>query len=195
MLRDLKTTGLLAIALTLGTPSAMAAVFTGSLYMLNNTGNPAFDNTAQCASCNPLIGEIDNNLMSFVDMTAGTGADIIGNSPLLDTGLNWSLTNLAFVENADTTISVSGNFLWTNYAGLTTSTFTQLFDTLGPNGELIALDGDNDSIVGNVLIDGPYQGYTLYLDGNISSVPVPAAAWLFGSGLLALLGLSRRSLV
>jgi len=27
---------------------------------------------------------------------------------------------------------------------------------------------------------------------RVSAVPVPAAAWLFGSGLLALLGISRR---
>ena len=29
-------------------------------------------------------------------------------------------------------------------------------------------------------------------DGNISTVPVPAAVWLLGSGLLSLLGLARR---
>jgi len=29
-------------------------------------------------------------------------------------------------------------------------------------------------------------------DGNISTVPVPAAIWLFGSGLLAMLGITRR---
>lgn len=29
-------------------------------------------------------------------------------------------------------------------------------------------------------------------DGNISAVPLPAAVWLFGSGLLGLIGLSRR---
>jgi hypothetical protein len=30
------------------------------------------------------------------------------------------------------------------------------------------------------------------VDATVSSVPVPAAAWLFGSGLLGLLGVSRR---
>ncbi len=29
-------------------------------------------------------------------------------------------------------------------------------------------------------------------DGNISAVPVPAAVWLFGSGLLGLVGMARR---
>ena len=34
--------------------------------------------------------------------------------------------------------------------------------------------------------------YTVHLEGVISSVPVPAAAWLFGSGLLGLIGIARR---
>lgn len=37
----------------------------------------------------------------------------------------------------------------------------------------------------------PYYVWAVY-DGNISAVPVPAAAWLFGSGLVGLLGLARR---
>lgn len=34
--------------------------------------------------------------------------------------------------------------------------------------------------------------YTLHLEGTVSAVPVPAAAWLFGSGLVGLLGVSLR---
>lgn len=33
--------------------------------------------------------------------------------------------------------------------------------------------------------------YALHLEGNISVIPIPAAAWLFGSGLLGLIGISR----
>ncbi len=51
------------------------------------------------------------------------------------------------------------------------------------------------------LIDGPLVGVRGYFDigsGNslhvtsVSTVPVPAAVWLFGSGLLALVGFARR---
>lgn len=40
---------------------------------------------------------------------------------------------------------------------------------------------------------GPFSGVTGYwhLEGTVSSVPVPAAAWLFGSGLLGLIGFAR----
>lgn len=34
--------------------------------------------------------------------------------------------------------------------------------------------------------------YTLHLEGTVSAVPVPAAAWLFGSGLVGLAGVARR---
>jgi hypothetical protein len=51
------------------------------------------------------------------------------------------------------------------------------------------------------LLDGPLQGVRGYFDigsGNslhvtsVSAVPVPAAVWLFGSGLLALVGFAKR---
>lgn len=59
----------------------------------------------------------------------------------------------------------------------------------------------NDLIGGSPMIDGPGVGLSVNLDigsGNsmivtgISSVPVPPAVWLFGSGLLGLVGVARR---
>ena len=40
----------------------------------------------------------------------------------------------------------------------------------------------------------PFDGihYGLHLEGVISAVPVPAAAWLFGSGLIGLLGVAQK---
>ena len=34
--------------------------------------------------------------------------------------------------------------------------------------------------------------YALHLEGHVSSIPVPPAAWLFGSGLLGLIGIARK---
>lgn len=59
----------------------------------------------------------------------------------------------------------------------------------------------DDQIAGSPLIDSPFVGLNVNFDigsGNsltvlsVSEVPVPAAAWLFGSGLLALIGVARR---
>lgn len=53
-------------------------------------------------------------------------------------------------------------------------------------------------------IDGPFPGFKVYIDigsGNsmyvtsVSAVPIPAAAWLFGSGLLGLIGMARRKTI
>ena len=59
----------------------------------------------------------------------------------------------------------------------------------------------DDSIPGSPMIDGPFTGLSVNFDIgsghsltvlSISNVPVPGGIWLFGSGLLGLIGLSRR---
>jgi hypothetical protein len=40
---------------------------------------------------------------------------------------------------------------------------------------------------------GPFIGYNANFDmTTLTVVPIPAAAWLFGSGLLGLVGVARR---
>lgn len=42
-------------------------------------------------------------------------------------------------------------------------------------------------------IKGGFNGYSWAVRaGNVGALPVPAAVWLFGSGLIGLLGLARR---
>lgn len=166
------------------------SVFYGSLYMLDQNGNGVTN--PQCLTCDSSSGEIDKNLSALVNINTNSVEDIVGNHDFMDTGFGWSLTNLSFVINSDTTITLNGDFLWTNYNGLTSSTFSQLSQTLGANGEIIAIDGDGDMIKGNAFVDGPFQGYTLYLEGQLTAVPVPAAAWLMVSGLFGLFAFARR---
>jgi PEP-CTERM motif len=63
---------------------------------------------------------------------------------------------------------------------------------LGASQTLYGVTGD-----GNTTTVGKLQVYTLgtltlNADGSLTSVPVPAALWLFGSGLLGLAGVGRR---
>ena len=56
-----------------------------------------------------------------------------------------------------------------------------------------------DGISGSPMTTAPFQGFnanfdftTINASNVITAVPVPAAAWLFGSGLLGLVGVARR---
>ena len=57
-------------------------------------------------------------------------------------------------------------------------------------------DGDSFTLDYTAIVpDGGFAGtpYQLHMSGTISSIiPVPAAVWLFGSGLLGLVGVARR---
>ena len=131
-------------------------------------------------------------MSTLVSLNTHSATDIVGNHGLVDESFNWSLSDLSFSINNDYTISISGDFLFTNYNVLTTSSFSQLSQPLGPYGEIVAIDGDGDLIKGNMLLDGPLAGYTLYLEGQLTTIPVPAAVWLMASGLLGLFAFARR---
>jgi len=84
---------------------------------------------------------------------------------------------------------------------------TSSFNTLGqagfgttlynPDGTLALSLGTDDVIGGSPMDNGPFIGININLDiTNIAvappPIPVPAAVWLFGSGLLGLVGVARR---
>lgn len=58
--------------------------------------------------------------------------------------------------------------------------------------------GDGIGVGGSPMLDGPFQGYNINFDFTeltvtaIAEVPLPAALWLFGAGLLGLLGSAWR---
>jgi hypothetical protein len=62
---------------------------------------------------------------------------------------------------------------------------------------LASVDGNGDGIMGVPMTpDGPWNGFSWNFNANLTAipdpVPVPAAAWLFGSGLLGLFGVAYR---
>lgn len=90
------------------------------------------------------------------------------------------------------------------------SNFTAFQVFSGPNADLVLMDelwvyDDQDPQPPLTLLDGPLTGaaYTIYIresNGSsnnqysvtVNAVPLPAAAWLFGSAILGLVGMSRR---
>jgi len=56
------------------------------------------------------------------------------------------------------------------------------------------MDGDACTPISssaNAMPVGPFPGGQILFSGTVSAVPVPAAVWLFGSGLLGLVGFGR----
>ena len=53
-------------------------------------------------------------------------------------------------------------------------------------------DLDGDGVPGSSMVDGPFVGFNANFNLRPQVVPVPAAAWLMGSGLLGLIGVARR---
>ena len=62
-----------------------------------------------------------------------------------------------------------------------------IFDCVG------IMDGDAcTGVSGYAMQIGPFPDQNPTFNGTVSAVPVPAAVWLFGSGLLGLVGVARR---
>ncbi len=112
-------------------------------------------------------------------------------------------------------IRIVSGYLGT-FVGYTSSEFNGFFATTTPRFELsqfiekipyqltgttvaftttFAQLGENDGVFEAVLVTINYgsSGISNHISGtNISPVPIPAAAWLFGSGLIGLAGFARR---
>jgi hypothetical protein len=62
---------------------------------------------------------------------------------------------------------------------------------------LASTDGNGDGIMGiPMATGGPFAGFNANFNANLAPtpkvIPIPAAVWLFGSGLLGLVGVARR---
>jgi hypothetical protein len=84
------------------------------------------------------------------------------------------------LADADKTDVAGGGFVVdTQYFSIKKQNFLWFFENTSGGSLTVAMQGDN------------YSHWTKYGD-TVSEVPLPAAAWLFGSGLIALVGLKRR---
>ena len=59
--------------------------------------------------------------------------------------------------------------------------------------QLVSIDPDGDGTPGiPMAAGGPFQFFNGNFNANLTPVPIPAAVWLFGSGLMGLVGVARR---
>ena len=110
-------------------------------------------------------------------------------------GSTWTVTTGATSATSDYTInSPFGSFVGVLGAGpMVMTNFNTAGTTLGNLFPLV-----DDGIAGSPMTTAPFPGFNAGFDftsitaTNVPQVPVPAAAWLFGSGLLGLVGVARR---
>ena len=179
-------------------------VTSGSWFAMDNNGN----GITEPGEKTPL--DIIDTLF-FADTTAATGShagSIDGSeSPVSDiweffggTGMDYLTSPM--VDNGDGTVDMSGwTVTWNGIAAIPMGGDSANFagDTgLGALvcgscnvGDAFTLDYTAHVPLGDASGFGGV-GYTLHLEGTVAPIPVPAAVWLFGSGLLGLVGVARR---
>jgi len=167
------------------------------------------------------VGGDPNNINGSIefDFEAGIGSANFDQAIMPFFGNFFSFHDITLTGNADGTIDVNGLMDWattTNFQVSFTWEIVELIgfsDPIGGTSDLgmrvVTLDGDGDGIKGNAMVNGPFPGFSMALDGmwvgmdlyglweppqpyHPSPVPVPAAMWLFGSGLIGLVGFARR---
>ncbi len=161
---------------------------TGSVYDYANVG---LQNTGGAGTW-----DIPGLTLDFGNFTQGSGTQTA----------TFSLANIGGLDSLYTDL-LDGNYSF-NLGSAFSSSNVSNFTNLAGGSSMINLDFlFNTSTVGtytgNVILastghnasgySGALDGMTINFKGSVSAVPVPAAAWLFLTGMIGLLGLGRRN--
>lgn len=114
------------------------------------------------------------------DFDAGT-VDIQNTSTFY--GSVWSAKDVMFTDMGDGTYDGTMLFDWSTSVNIPVEIS---WDICGECGGVVTLS--------SVIVEPTpaFPGFQPFFDGSISQIPVPAAAYLFGSGLIGLVGVARR---
>ena len=167
------------LAATAGTAQAAVYDFAGTFQMRDPTG---------------MLMQNDTTLTGSMDLDMNTGfatASIVSTMPFF--GSMWTAHDITMQMTGPDTAAGDMMFDW----GATTNIHVTVDFGVTMNGDgtidFITLDGPSaDGIAGNPMDNGPFPGFNAAFIGTATTVPVPAAVWLFGSGLVGLAGVARR---
>ena len=185
-----KTRIALSLALALGATSASAAVmdaganFTmyspggGTPGVFNDVVGDIGGGTWAVASPSPFFGFI---------WTAHNGTTFGPGTYSFDTIEAGVYTNVVVGAG-----QVGGHILF-DWNTTTNIDVVNVWDVAGDTYTSTDVNADADGLPGLAMIDGAFPGFAANFNFTApAAVPVPAAVWLFGSGLLGLVGVARR---
>ncbi len=210
-----KTAIATAIALSMGTGSAMAgdaasATFTmlsggGGLVGLFTDVVASLDSTAGTFAVASTSAFFGLQWTAHDGVTFGPGSytfDTAANNPGTIGDTYTSVTVGAsqvgghVLFDYGTTVNIDVVMVWdVTDNGDGTSSYYSIDNAGFAVGGAVLADGYDllDGVRGNAMADGAFPTFNANFDLNsVSAVPVPAAVWLFGSGLLGLVGVARR---
>ena len=168
--------------------SSKAGDGAGSWDMTVNNGNW----TASNFQVDSIAGTAGGTFVQYGSIVGGTVDQTTGAMTLDPTGRMGAIPT---VPGAKWNIPSGG----TNYAQFTTGSQTNASGTIGGHDIVSNGDGTYNVILVSASNVGDAWGSSFasvpYMETwnvNLAPVPIPAAAWLFGSGLIGLVGIARR---
>lgn len=201
----------LAAALLAVTGAANAVpVATGGVFNMYASGSLGLDTTAVIGSQTPM--NVDATISGFVDQGAATWGV---SSTAVFFGLNWTASGGSLITAAgdyalDTTtgavsagtgpVAADGTMYFTVGAGQIAGTIDFAWGSSSGIRVVNVWDVNADGSLTATMVPGMENGpfpnfsaaFNLTSPGLYSAVPVPAAVWLLGSGLVGLVGVARR---
>lgn len=152
------------------------------------------------------IGNVANGNLTAPNATGDFEIDNFFGFPLVahDVTFYWGSGTYIFDSVGDSVVpginismtvnpgQVGMHFLF-DWHGNTDIDVLNVFDVsyIGSDTIYTPTDVDSNGIVGFSMVDGPFQGSDM-ATAFVVATPIPTAVWLFGSGLIGLIGIARR---
>ena len=197
-----KTAIATAMALTLGVGAAQAATMTSATFTMlsGGGGTVGVDTTVTGAIGGGTFSVASTTTFFGLNWTAHDGVTFGPGTYTIDTVEGDTYTGIVvgagqvgghILFDYGTTLNIDVVMVWD--VDTATGTYTSTDNVGFAVGGAILADGYalQDGVRGNAMADGAFPTFNANFD-FVAPVPVPAAVWLFGSGLLGLVGVARR---
>jgi hypothetical protein len=189
-----------AVAIALGSSSAQAvSINVTDIQFYDASGflaPSAFEQPDESVFFNSALEGYLYSMSPF--FTTYTANQTMWDDVVTGSSVNWSGTSASGYYSYDYTLGageVAVGLLFDYYSdgggGVSDIAILQIFDCsdavncIGVNN-----DPTHAGVPGSEMVNGPWAGQHITFSGSVA-VPVPAAIWLFGSGLVGLIGFAR----